>query len=87
MVRGDAQPHSEAKVRGTSRQVRATACSPEPSRSWRGAAESARSWRGMSSQPQMNTARPIGRLTKKIQRQPRWSTICPPSTGPTLNPT
>ena len=80
MVRGEAQPHSGENVSGTSRQTRNTPSSAEPATSRRGAAL-ARSQRGSIDQPQTSTRIPMGRLMRKIQRQPIESAMKPPS-GP-----
>ena len=84
MVRGDAQPHSTEKVSGTSRLTRNPPSSTDPSTSRRG--PGTRSLRGSMNQPQTSTTIPMGRLIRKIQRQPMESAMKPPSGGPTVRP-
>ena len=85
MVSGEAQPHSGENVSGTSRQTRNAPSSTEPA-TIEARRPAPRSLRGSMNQPQTSTTIPMGRLMRKIQRQPTESAMKPPRGPPTVSP-
>ncbi len=85
-VRRDPNPHADEKVRGTMRVTSVTPMRAAPPRSILAPRPCWASTRGSRFRPQTRVASPMGRLMRKIQGQPKWSTRYPPRGGPTLRP-
>ncbi len=81
MMRAEPQPSSLPRIRPSSRASRPVVSSAVPGQS----AERATGGRDSESRsaPAISANTPIGRLTRKIHRQPGPSTRSPPASGPT----